>query len=133
MNNDKSDRRKCHSLGPIDSPESIGDIGAVLAEILEEVESRGNEGHWLSRASPLVARARLALLNARHRGQNEAPIMEVALRDLVWRVEHAKTLLECTELLPSREEISEILDTADSRVALGCDSRADSAQPSRRQ
>jgi hypothetical protein len=77
----------------------------VLAEIVAIVESYGSAGVWLSRASPLIAKARLACLDNRlavahrcgaelegaHPGQVTA--LRLCLRDLTERIEAAREFL----------------------------------------
>lgn len=50
-----------------------------------------------------------------------APSQEAALRDLVWRVEHVRSLLTGAEASTpeTRAELAELLDTGDARAALG--------------
>lgn len=55
------DRKQSKHLDDVsagDQPaETNGDVAALLAEIVAEVENRGPTGHWMNPSSPLIARA----------------------------------------------------------------------------
>lgn len=76
---------------------------AVLIEIVATVESYGTEGHWLSRASPLIAKARLACFQDRAEylvdvegahPNRQAKVLRYCLHDLIERIAAARALLD---------------------------------------
>jgi len=76
---------------------------AVLIEIVATVESYGTEGHWLSRASPLIAKARLACFQDRAEyladlenahPNRQARMLRYCLRELIGRIAAARALLD---------------------------------------
>lgn len=68
---------------PTDSPafDPHAEVAQALRAILDEVEARGPGGHWLSRDSHLVARARIALAAAGEVPPNRAMPREVAVSE----------------------------------------------------
>jgi hypothetical protein len=99
-------------------PHSEGDAADVLREVLQEVESRGATGHWLSRASPLVFKARLALQNMDHRlAERDGPV-KASLRDLIERATQVRQSLQAAEANADRSTLAASLDTVDARAAL---------------
>jgi hypothetical protein len=72
-------------------------------EVVATVESYGTEGHWLSRASPLIAKARLACsqdraecladLESTHPNR-QATVLRYCLGELIGRVAAARALLD---------------------------------------
>jgi len=72
----------------------------VLAEIVAIVESYGTGGVWLSRSSPLIAKARLACLQDRLVASNppdsEARSMVIrrCVQELMERIDTARALLD---------------------------------------
>jgi len=76
---------------------------AVLIEVVATVESYGTGGHWLSRASPLIAKARLACFQDRTEcladlenahPNRQATVLRYCLRELIGRIAAARALLD---------------------------------------
>ncbi|MFN3461135.1 MAG: hypothetical protein ACK4ZN_09010 [Oceanibaculum sp.] len=90
------------------------DIFSALTEILAEVEKRGCEGHWLSRSSPLVGQARVALAKYQHQtaGMSDAQSLEFALRELIWRVDHVRQWLADHPDPDRPADIEDLLETS---------------------
>lgn len=96
---------------------ALKEPAAVLQAIVKLVEEHGPQGHWLSRSSPIVAAARIALLNDGIDGKDTV-LLESALRDLVWRAEHVRQQLDASPHVELRDLIG-LLDVSDARKALG--------------
>ncbi|WP_075214470.1 hypothetical protein [Mongoliimonas terrestris] len=93
------------------------DLLRVLRLLLTAVELSGDEGLRLTKDSPLVGLAR-TLVGGSGAGHHTTRTAIMALRDLVWRVDSARSLLEQRLDAAGRVELAALLTTDDIHVFL---------------
>jgi hypothetical protein len=107
--------------------ESAESVQTVLAAVLDLLETTSLRGHAVPGAHALLARARAALSAARPCADKRSAAIEIALRDLVWRIDHVGETLRSGRLtiaaadprdLTSAAEVLHLLDTTEAAAAL---------------
>lgn len=90
----------------------VTDVIRVMRLLLTAVEMSGEEGLWLTNDSPLVGLAR-TLVGGGGANHHSSRTALMALRDLVWRVDNARVLLEPRLDPAGRAELASLLATDD--------------------
>lgn len=95
----------------------VTDVIRVMRLLLTAVEMSGDEGLRLTNNSPLVGLAR-TLLGGTGTDHHSSRTALMALRDLVWRVDSARALLEPRLDAAGRAELAALLATDDIHIFL---------------